>query len=143
MTKFMLLVKYDETPGEPAPMTSWDQADITAHLDYYRKLNDELRASGELVGGEVLAGPAQARRVVSDGRGAPVVTDGPFAEAKELLAGYQIVDVDSEQRALEIAARVSEVPGPGGVPLGQSIEVRQVMTEMGDDVSWIDEPRGS
>jgi hypothetical protein len=63
----------------------------------------------------------------ADVEGAPVVTDGPFPEAKELLAGYQLIDVESEGRALEIAAAVSAAPGPGGKPLGQHIEVRQVM----------------
>ena len=64
-----------------------------------------------------------------------MVTDGPYAEAKEVLAGYQLVDVESEARAIEIAARVSAAPGPGGVPLRQRIEVRQVMVaQPGDDL---------
>ena len=65
--------------------------------------------------------------VTSDGVAAPVVTDGPFAESKEMLAGFQLVDVESEQRALEIAARISAVPGPGGVPQQQPIAVRRVL----------------
>ena len=65
--------------------------------------------------------------MTSDGVGAPVVTDGPFPESKELLAGYRMVDVESEERAVEIAARASAAPGPGGVPIQQPIEVRQVM----------------
>ena len=56
-----------------------------------------------------------------------MVTDGPFPEFKEWVAGYQIVDVESEERALEIAARISAVPGPGGVPIQQPIQVRRVM----------------
>ena len=60
--------------------------------------------------------------------GAPEVTDGPFAEAKEFLAGYWIVDVESTERAYEIAARASAAPGKGGVPLNMPIEVRQVMS---------------
>jgi hypothetical protein len=62
------------------------------------------------------------------------VTDGPFPESKEVLAGFQVIDVESEARAIEIAARVSAVPGPGGVPLQQPVEVRQVMAESGGDV---------
>ena len=85
-------------------------------MDYYAALHRELLASGELVTQEALTGPELARVVTSDGT-APVVTDGPFPEFKELLAGYQIVDVESEARAIEIAARVSAVPGPGGVPI--------------------------
>jgi hypothetical protein len=66
--------------------------------------------------------------VVSDGRTSPVVTDGPYPEGKELLAGYWVVDVESEERALEIAAKASAAPGPAGAPIGQPIEVRQVMS---------------
>jgi hypothetical protein len=65
--------------------------------------------------------------VRADGVAAPVVTDGPFQEFKEWLAGYQIVEVGSEERALEIAARLSAVPGPGGIGMQQPIQVRQVM----------------
>lgn len=109
-------------------MEEWQPEEITAHLDYYRALHKELVASGELVQSEVLAGPDLAKIVTSDG-GAPVVTDGPFQEFKEWLAGYQIVDVDSEARALEIAGKISAVPGPAGVPLQQPIQVRQVMDQ--------------
>jgi hypothetical protein len=111
------------------PMSEWTPEEITAHLDYYRALNTELEASGELVGGEVLTGPDLAKIVTGDGKAAPVVTDGPFQEFKEWLAGYQIVDVESEQRALEIAARVSAAPGPGGVPTQQPIVVRRIMDQ--------------
>ena len=79
--------------------------EVQAHLDYYRALNRELRASGELIETAVLAGPDLAKIVTSNGKGAPMVTDGPFQEFKEWLAGYQIVDVESEARALEIAGR--------------------------------------
>lgn len=125
MTRFMVLTKYDEGLEAP-PMAEWDPDDITALLEYLRALNQELIENGELVEGTVLAGPELARIVVSDG-GPPVVTDGPFSEAKELLAGYQMIDVESEERAIEIAAKVSAAPGPGGVPMGQRIELRPVM----------------
>ena len=96
-------------------------------MDYYKALNKEITESGELVQSEVLMGPDLAKIVTSDGATAPVVTDGPFQEFKEWLAGYQIVDVDSEARAIEIAAKISAVPGPDGVPLQQPIHVREVM----------------
>ena len=115
-------------------MEEWKPEEISAHLDYYKALNEELVESGELVRTEVLAGPDLAKIVTSDGT-APVVTDGPFQEFKEWLAGYQIVDVDSEARAIEIAARVSAVPGPGGRPTQQPIQVRQVMDEAPSDVA--------
>lgn len=125
------------------PMEEWKPEEIEAHLDYYRALNEELRANGELVGGEILAGPNLAKIVTSDGTGAPVVTDGPFQEFKEWLAGYQIVDVESEERAIEIAAKVSAVPGPGGVPAQQPIHVRPVMEEGPSDAaemeSWLEQ----
>jgi hypothetical protein len=71
--------------------------------------------------------PDQARIVRAGAQGEPVVTEGPFPETKEFLAGYWIVDVDSPQRAVELAAHVSSAPGPGGAPLRMPIEVRPVM----------------
>jgi len=119
-------------------MSEWKRKEITAHLDYYEALHDELVASGELVDSTVLTGPDLAKIVSSDGRTAPVVTDGPFQEFKEWIAGFQIVDVESEERAIEIAARVSAVPGPGGVPLQQPIQVRQVMEQAPSDAEEMD-----
>jgi hypothetical protein len=133
VTKFLLLVSYDGGLPE-TPMPSWAPADIKAHLTYYEALNQELTASGELVGGHILGAPEAAKVVRSDGRGAPLVTDGPFAETKEVLAGYEIVDVGSLERAIEIAARLSAVPGPGGVPTQQPIEVRQVVEDQAEDL---------
>ena len=124
--QYLLIVDYHGGTID-TPMDEWDPVDIKAHMDYYAALNDELTQSGELVEARALTGPELAK-VVTAGRGAPVVSDGPFAEFKEMLAGYQLVDVDSEERAIEIAARVSRVPGPGGVPLEQPIGVRRVMT---------------
>src|SRR6266550_9544903 len=85
------------------------------------------RTSGELVEAQALTGPEQAKFVVYDGVGAPVVTDGPFPEGKELLAGYRMIDVESLERAIEIAAEASAAPGPGGKPIKTVIEVREVM----------------
>jgi hypothetical protein len=98
-------------------------------MAYYEALNEKLTESGELTGGSALAWPEESKIVRGDGRSAPVVTDGPYAEAKEQLAGFQVVDVESVERAIEIAALVSAVPGPGGVPIRQPIEVRRVMDE--------------
>lgn len=127
MARYMLIQNYAPALGCDIPMTEWDPADIRAHIDFQHEMNRELQQRGELVDAQGLTGPDQARFVVVDEAGAPVVTDGPFAEAKELLAGYRIVDVDSEARALEIAAHASAAPGPGGRPIRQPIEVRQVM----------------
>jgi hypothetical protein len=130
MAKYLLTVDYNNGVIESGtPMTEWAPEDFKAHMDYYEALNKELMESGELVDGRALTGPELAKSVTSDGATAPVVTDGPFAESKEMLAGYQLVDVESEERAIEIAARVSCVPGPGGVPLQQPIGVRRVMDD--------------
>ena len=134
MTRYLLVVNFEGGVVE-APMEDWKPEEITAHLDYYKALHNELVSSGELVQSEVLAGPDLAKIVTSDGLTAPVVTDGPFQEFKEWLAGYQIVDVDSEARAIEIAAKISAVPGPGGVGTQQPIQVRQVMDQAPSDVA--------
>jgi hypothetical protein len=134
MTKFMLLQNYEAGAGCAEPMTNWAPDDIKAHIDFQHALNKELTDSGELVDAQGLAGPELAKFVVFDGVGAPVVTDGPFPESKELLAGYRMVDVESAARAVEIAAKASAAPGPGGVPIQQAIEVRQVMGAPGVDL---------
>jgi len=122
------LLGVDFQPGiDDTPMEAWKPDEVQAHLDYYRALHRDLVASGELVGSDVLAGPDLAKVVRSDGVTAAVVTDGPFQEFKEWLAGYQIVDVDSEARAIEIAAKISAVPGRGGVATQQPIQVRRIM----------------
>jgi len=125
MPLYALIVDFQPGVSE-SPMEEWKPEEVEAHLDYYRALGRELEESGERVQSEVLAGPDLAKIVISDGS-TTVVTDGPFQEFKEWLAGFQIVEVDSEERALEIAARLSAVPGEGGVPIQQPIQVRQVM----------------
>ncbi|MCU1602945.1 MAG: hypothetical protein JWO22_3654 [Frankiales bacterium] len=126
--RFMLMQAYGgvELPG-CKPMYEWDPADVKAHIDFQHTLNAELLERGELVDAQGLAGPDQAKVVISDGTNPPRVIDGPYPESKELLAGYRLIDVDSLDRALEIAARSSAAPGPGGVAIQQQIEVRQVM----------------
>jgi hypothetical protein len=94
----------------------------------------KLTANGELVGAEGLAGPDQAKLVKADKDGRPI-TDGAFAETKEFLAGYWIVDVEAPERAYQIAAEASLAPGPGGAPLYLSIEVREVLS--GPPSDWV------
>lgn len=133
--KFMLLQEYGGVENEAVgPMSTWTPEEIEAHIAYQLKLNEELSERGELVEAQALTAPEQAKFVVHDGSGAPVITDGPFPEGKELLAGYRMVDVESLERALEIAAKGSAAPGPGGEPIEQRIEVREVMgTPGGED----------
>lgn len=128
MTKYLLIVDFQPGIAE-GTMEDWQPAEVEAHLDYYRVLLRELQASGELLHSEVLTGPDLAHVVTSDGIHPPVVIDGPFAEFKEWVAGYEIVDVESEARAIEIAARLSAVPGPGGRAIEQPIQVRRIMDD--------------
>jgi hypothetical protein len=106
---------------------AWSEKDIQAHFAFLRGLNKELSESGEFVASEGLAGPEQAK-VVRGGKNGVPITDGVFPEAKEFMLGYWIVDVESPERAYEIAARLSAGPGPGGAPLSMPIEVRQIMS---------------
>jgi hypothetical protein len=137
MTRYLLVVNFEGGVVD-TPMEEWKPEEIEAHLDYYKALHNELVSSGELVESEVLVGPDLAKIVTSDGVTAPVVTDGPFQEFKEWLAGYQIVDVESEARAIEIAAKLSAVPGPGGAATQQPIQVRQVMDHSPSDAAEMD-----
>lgn len=91
-----------------------------------KNLNVQLKKEGALVGAEGLTPPAGARIVRAKPDGRPEVTDGPFAEAKEFLAGFWMVEVKSAEEAYAIAARASLAPGPGGKPLFIPIEVREV-----------------
>ena len=124
--KYMLLMSTAPIEGVP-PTYEWTPEEVKAGWAHMGQIFQELTESGELVGGERLAGLEAAKIVTSDGVSAPVVTDGPFPEAKEFLAGYWMVDVDSEQRAIEIAARTSAAPGPGGKATAKPIEVRPIM----------------
>ncbi|WP_437674529.1 YciI family protein [Sorangium sp. So ce131] len=123
--KYMMMM---HTPcGGPYQIASWPEKDLHAHIAFMKRFHKKLSASGELVAAEGLAGPEQAK-VVRAGKDGKPVTDGVFPETKEFLAGYWIVDVDSPERAYELAAEASAAPGPGGAPLNLAIEVREVMS---------------
>ena len=125
--KFMLMMNAPRGTGD-WDVTGWSQQDFADHIDFMKRFAKELQSSGEWVAGEGLAEPKAARIVRAGKGGAPEVTDGPFAEAKEFLAGYWIVDVESPEQAYALAARASAAPGPGGKPLNMPIEVREVMS---------------
>lgn len=125
--RFMLLQNYGPVESGMGPMLEWSQSDIQAHIEFQIALNSELSTLGELVDAQGLAGPEGARFVTSDGHQPPVVSDGPFPETKELVAGYRLIEVASLDRAIEIAARISAAPGLGGAPVRQTIEVREVL----------------
>jgi hypothetical protein len=126
--KYMLMMHSPRAGWEAAGIATWPMDDIKAHIGFMVQFGKELKDAGELVGAEGLASPEHARVVRAGKGGAPEVTDGPFAETKEFLAGYWIVDVEMPERAYAIAARASTAPGKGGVPLNMPIEVREVMS---------------
>ena len=130
--KYLLMM---HTPsGGPYQIASWPKQDIKAHIAFMVSFAKKLGESGELVSAEGLAAPDQAKRVRAGKDGKPI-TDGVFPESKEFLAGYWIVDVESPERAYQIAAQASAAPGPGGAPLNMNIEVRQVMS--GAPKDWL------
>ncbi|HEY0707257.1 MAG TPA: YciI family protein [Polyangia bacterium] len=123
--KYMLMMSGTKADMQQFGTLSPDE--IRAHIRFMKQLNEELKASGELVDAQGLSGPDQAKIVrARPGGGAAAVTDGPFPESKEFLAGYWIVDCRSYERAVEIAARASAAPGRAGVPLNIPIELREV-----------------
>jgi hypothetical protein len=112
---------------------AWSKSDIQSHFEFLKRLNKDLNESGEFVANEPLAAPDHAK-VVRAGKDGVPITDGVFPEAKEFLLGYWIVDVESPERAYEIAARLSAGPGPGGTPTNMPIEVRQIMSRKTDEL---------
>ena len=126
--KFMMMMNAPRGKGAGDwGVVNWAPEDFKAHIDFMKDFARRLQEAGEWVDGQGLASPGQAKLVRADKNGAPV-TDGPFAESKEFLAGYWIVDVDSPERAYELAATVSAAPGPGGKPINMAVEVREVMS---------------
>lgn len=126
--KYMLLMQFSPAGAEFPSIDTWKPAEIQAHIGHMGEVNEKLIAAGEFVDAQGLAMPDQAKIVRSGAGGAPVITEGPFAETKEFLAGFWIVDCDTPARAVEIAALASAAPGPGGNPLNMPIEVRPIMS---------------
>jgi hypothetical protein len=126
--KFILMMGMKTDPASNAKgIMNWPKEDIRAHIAFMMSLNKQLKEAGELVTAEGLAWPDQAKLVRAGKDGTPV-TDGVFPESKEFLIGYWIIDVETAERAYQVAARASAAPGPGGVPLNMPIEVRQIMS---------------
>ncbi len=126
--KYILMMQCTMADWQAGNTTTWSENDIEENRTFLGKLNKRLSESGELVLTEGLAGPESTVLVQTSRDDSPLVTDGPFPESKEFLIGFWIVDVDAPERAQEIAAKISAMPGPGGVPSQFPIEVRQVMT---------------
>ncbi len=127
--KYLLLKHYRGAPASVnnVAMDQWTPEELDAHLRYMNEFADRLRETGEFVDSQALTpGGAFVR---SDGEGRPPVTDGPFAETKDLIAGWMIIDVESWERAVELAGELSAAPGAGGKPIHEWLEVRPFLTE--------------
>ena len=117
---------YDAMGGKPGPNTDWSPEDFAAMGGFMEAFNRELDESGELVETRGLDAPVHARRIQLK-QGLPVVTDGPYAETQEVLAGYWIVECASFDRATEIAAKLSTIPGPESVRERAYADVRPIV----------------
>ena len=129
MAKYLLLKHYRGAP-EPVngvPMDQWTTEEISDHIQFMRDFAARLETTGEFVDGQALS--PEGTFVQYGGEGRPPVTDGPFAETKDLIAGWMIIDVDSQQRAVELAGELSSAPGAGGRPIHEWLEVRPLYGE--------------
>jgi hypothetical protein len=125
MAKYLLLKHYRGGPAPVAPfppMDEWTPEEVEAHIRFMQEFAARLEGSGEFVDGQALS--PDGAWVRHDGDGRPPVTDGPFAETKDLIAGWYVIDVDSFERAIELAGELSAAPGPRGEPIYEWLEVR-------------------
>ena len=129
MAKYLLLKHYRgaPTPANDVPMDRWTPEEVDAHVQFMRDFADRLEATGEFVDAQALS--PEGMWVRSDGGGRPPVTDGPFAETKDLIAGWMIIDVDGYDRAVELAGELSAAPGAGGRPIHEWLELRPLYGE--------------
>jgi hypothetical protein len=133
--KYMIMLygsqqDYDVMMGKPSDKPAMSPEQVAAMHQHMEKVHQDLAESGELVGGQGLTAPVHARRVQLR-EGVPVVTDGPYPETQEVLAGFTIVECDSFDRATEIAARFVN-PDPLGEYQGEYVDVRPVMESFAD-----------
>ena len=128
MTKYLFLKHYRGAPEavNDVPMNQWTREEVEAHVQYMSDFATRLEGTGEFVEHQALS--AGGTFVRYDGPGRPPVTDGPFAETKDLIAGWTIIDVDTYERALELAGELSAAPGAGGKPIHEWLEVRSFLT---------------
>ena len=128
MAKYLLLKHYRGAPASvnDIPMDQWTPGEVEAHIQFMSDFARRLEATGEFVGEEALS--PDGVWVRSDGEGRPPVTDGPFAETKDLIAGWMMIDVDSYERAIALAGELSSAPGAGGKPIHEWLELRPIFT---------------
>ena len=134
--KYMILTfasqqNYEEMVGRPSAEPAWTAGDFAAVGAFMQAFSQELLDSGELVETRGLSAPVHTRRVGLR-EGVPVVTDGPYAEAEEVLAGYWVVECESFDRATEIAVRLATCPGPEHVRTRAFADVRPIDEHQAD-----------
>lgn len=118
--KYLVMVQgaqadYDAMNGKGSNHSpAWSEDELHAMFAFMQAINDDLAESGELVDAQGLVEPVKTRFVTADKDGRPVVTDGPYGETKEVLAGYWVLDCESLERVTAIAARVAQCPQPAG-----------------------------
>ena len=129
--KYMILTygsqqDYDGMGGAPGADSVWTTDDFVAMSTFMQTFNSELAASGELVETRALAAPVHTRRLGAQD-GTPFVTDGPYAETAEVLAGYWIVECASFDRATELAGKLAGCPAPASVAANVYADVRPIV----------------
>jgi hypothetical protein len=131
MPKYLLLKHYrGREPHRRVPLIDqWAPEDVEAHMAFLRHVNVLLAENGEYVDAQALT-PERTWVRYGGPDAAPVITDGPLPETSDLVAGWYMIDVGSYERALELAAYVSSEPGPGGTPLYEWIDVREIMADI-------------
>ncbi|TNM59567.1 hypothetical protein FHN55_20565 [Streptomyces sp. NP160] len=129
MAKYLLLKHYRGAPAgvNDVPMDRWTPQEVDDHIRYMGEFAERLSATGEYVDGQALA--PTGTMVRSDGPGRPPVTDGVFLETKDLIAGWMVIDVDSYDRAVELAGELSAAPGKDGEPIHEWLELRPFLAE--------------
>ena len=127
MAKYLLLQHYRgvPAPSNDVPMDQWSPEEISAHVQYVQDFAARLQGTGEFVDAQALA--PEGTFVRDDWVGRPPVTDGPFAETQDLVAGWTVIDVDTYERALELAGELSAAPGAGAKAIHEWLEVRHFL----------------
>ncbi|MFC9844972.1 YciI family protein [Streptomyces sp. NPDC060223] len=135
--KYLVMVQgsqadYEAQRGKPSPGSPvWSEQEMQAMFAFMGAINNDLSESGELLDAQGLAEPDRTRRVTADKDGKPVITDGPYGESKELMAGFWILECESLERVTEIAARVAQCPVPDGAT-EYPVVIRPILDGAGD-----------
>lgn len=135
--KYLVMVQgtqadYDGMQGKPTPGSpAWSEAETQAMFAHMGAINDDLSETGELIDAQGLAEPATTRLVALGADGKAVITDGPYSETKELMAGYWVLECASLERVTEIADRVTRCPLPEGA-VNRAVVIRPIQDGTAD-----------